>query len=97
MSLLRLGFRQAVKVASLPELRHQSNVPQVHRRGACPIRADVEIVQILKTPMAQHALKAKQNYKPKSSLEVFYTGGPVSLSNNGHVACACQDDIKVEL
>lgn len=47
--------------------------------------------------MAQQQLKAKLNYKPCSSIEVFYSGGAVSLSTNGHVACACQDDIKVVL
>ncbi len=45
--------------------------------------------------MAQQQLKAKLNYKPKSSIEVFYSGGAVSLSIDGNVACACQDDIKV--
>ena len=45
--------------------------------------------------MAQQQLKAKLNYKPGPSVEVFYSGGAVSLSVNGHVACACQDDIKV--
>ncbi|KAL0037148.1 hypothetical protein WJX79_002653 [Trebouxia sp. C0005] len=45
--------------------------------------------------MAQQQLKAKLNYKPCSSIEVFYSGGAVSLSTNGHVACACQDDIKI--
>lgn len=45
--------------------------------------------------MAQHQLKAKLNYRPKSSIEVFYSGGAVSLSNDGKSACACQDDIKV--
>ena len=45
--------------------------------------------------MAQQPMKAKLNYKPKLSIEVFYSGGAVSLSKNGHLACACQDDIKV--
>ena len=45
--------------------------------------------------MAQQQLKAKLNYKPTSSIEVFYSGGAVSLSNDGHIACACQDDVKV--
>ena len=45
--------------------------------------------------MAQTQLKAKVNYKPKSSVEVFYSGGAVTLSRNGQLACACQDDIKV--
>ena len=45
--------------------------------------------------MAQQPMKAKLNYKPKSSIEVFYSGGAVSLSKHGLLACACQDDIKV--
>ncbi|KAL3146439.1 hypothetical protein ABBQ32_003118 [Trebouxia sp. C0010 RCD-2024] len=45
--------------------------------------------------MAQQPIKAKLNYKPKSSIEVFYSGGAVSLSKNGLLACACQDDIKI--
>ena len=47
--------------------------------------------------MAQQSMKAKLNYKPKSSIEVFYSGGAVSLSKNGLLACACQDDIKVSM
>lgn len=47
--------------------------------------------------MAQQPIKAKLNYKPKSSIEVFYSGGAVSLSKDGLLACACQDDIKVLL
>lgn len=47
--------------------------------------------------MAQQPMKAKLNYKPKSSIEVFYSGGAVSLSKNGLLACACQDDIKVSM
>lgn len=43
--------------------------------------------------MAQQ-LKPKLNYKAKSSIEVFYSGGAVSLSKHGLLACACQDDIK---
>lgn len=46
--------------------------------------------------MTQH-IKAKLNYRPKSSLEVFYSGGAVSLCKTGLLACACQDDIKVHL
>ncbi|KAL0028929.1 hypothetical protein WJX77_006509 [Trebouxia sp. C0004] len=45
--------------------------------------------------MAHQQLKTKLNYKPRSSIEVFYSGGAVSLSTSGHVACACQDDIKI--
>ena len=45
--------------------------------------------------MAQQSVKAKLNYKPKSSIEVFYSGGAVSLSKHGLLACACQDEFKV--
>lgn len=47
--------------------------------------------------MVQAQLKAKVNYKPKSSVEGFYSGGAVTLSTDGRLACACQDDIKVLL
>ena len=45
--------------------------------------------------MVQQLMKAKLNYKAKSSIEVFYSGGAVTLSKHGLLACACQDDIKV--
>ena len=47
--------------------------------------------------MAQQPMKAKLNYKPKSSIEVFYSGGAISLSKTGLLACACQNDIKVSM
>lgn len=38
----------------------------------------------------------KQNYRVRSRLEVFYTGGSVRLSNDGTtLACACADEVKV--
>lgn len=45
--------------------------------------------------MVQAQVRAKLNYKPKSSVEVFYSGGAVAVSRNQQLACACQDDIKV--
>jgi hypothetical protein len=38
----------------------------------------------------------KLNYKLKSKLEVFYTGGALALSRDGKtLACACADEVKV--
>jgi hypothetical protein len=38
----------------------------------------------------------KQNYRARSRLEVFYTGGCVRLSSDGTtLACACADEAKV--
>ena len=40
----------------------------------------------------------KQNYRARSRLEVFYTGGCVRLSSDGTtLACACADEAKVSL
>ena len=42
------------------------------------------------------SVSAKQTYRPKLRLEVFYTGGAAKLSPSGqHVACACGDEVKV--
>ncbi|PSC70582.1 transducin beta 3 isoform B [Micractinium conductrix] len=39
---------------------------------------------------------AKQNYRVRQRLEVFYTGGSVRLSADGRLlACACADEVKV--
>ena len=39
---------------------------------------------------------AKQTYRAKVKLEVFYSGGAVQLSPDGrHLACACGDEVKV--
>ena len=39
---------------------------------------------------------SKQNYRVRSKLEVFYTGGPARLSADGKLlACACADEVKV--
>lgn len=38
---------------------------------------------------------AKQNYRVRSKLEVFYTGGAARLSEDGKLlACACADEVK---
>lgn len=40
---------------------------------------------------------AKQNYRVRARLEVFYTGGAVRLFNDGAtLACACADEVKVD-
>lgn len=39
---------------------------------------------------------AKSGYRAVSSLEVFYTGGPVvAFPDGSHIACACADEVKV--
>lgn len=44
----------------------------------------------------RYADRMKQTYRPKLKLEVFFTGGAVSLAPSGrHVACACGDEVKV--
>lgn len=38
----------------------------------------------------------KENFRVRSRLEVFYTGGSVRMSSDGsQIACACADDVKV--
>ena len=61
------------------------------------LRFQGSFLDVLMIKMAQQTMKAKLNYKPTSSIEVFYSGGAVSVSKEGHLACACQDDIKVAL
>lgn len=42
------------------------------------------------------SVRAKLTYRPRTKLEVFYTGGAARLSPDGlHVACACGDETKV--
>ena len=56
------------------------------RRHPLPLRHRV--------PQAMAA--AKQNYRVRQRLEVFYTGGSVRLSADGRLlACACADEVKV--
>ena len=41
-------------------------------------------------------IQTKTNYRLKSKLEVFYTGGPAQVSGDGKlIACACGDQVKV--
>lgn len=46
--------------------------------------------------MGSRSLKPKVAYKAHARLEVFYTGGPVSVSGSGVLACACSDEVKVD-
>lgn len=43
-----------------------------------------------------NAARLKRTYRPRTKLEVFYTGGAARLSPDGlHLACACGDETKV--
>ena len=47
------------------------------------------------SPGNMQQIRPKLTYRPKASIEVFYTGGAVSLASTGLLACACGDDVKV--
>jgi len=98
---LRLGFRQSTLVRNVSgtNARNSFCSPQTCAKHP-PVVSAAELCSRAATVVAGHTMaqpqqKAKLNYKPGSSIEVFYSGGAVSLSINRHVACACQDDIKV--
>jgi hypothetical protein len=43
-----------------------------------------------------NAARLKRTYRPRTKLEVFYTGGAARLSPDGlQLACACGDETKV--
>ena len=65
------------------------------RRSGRFIKAAIGSIGIInKSPMEG----VKQNYRPRSRLEVFYSGGCVRLSKDGTtLACACADEVKVRI
>ncbi len=46
--------------------------------------------------MARQEAHSKLTYKPKTKLEVFFTGAAVRIArDNKHIACACGEEVKV--
>jgi hypothetical protein len=77
-----------------PTARDCRRARQPHRSNSRP--ADVSAGSGPGDAMVGTELQPKATYRPKSKLEVFYTGGAAVVTKDGkHIACACSDEVKV--